>query len=149
MTVEDAVVARLMSLAAVTALVSATDAAHARIYLDKLPQSPTYPCVRVTLVSEVGEGHLRGADALKPATVQVDCYARELSGVDPYALVTAVAAAVHGDDAGSGLSGWSGEIGSPAARVRGCQRVDRRRYYDPEELRVVTMSQDYRVWFQA
>lgn len=143
MTVEDAVVARLLSLVAVTTLVST------RVYLEKLPQSPTYPCVRVTLVSEVGEGHLRGADALKPATVQVDCYARELSGVDPYALVTAVAAAVHGDDAGSGLSGWSGEIGSPAARVRGCQRVDRRRYYDPEELRVVTMSQDYRVWFQA
>lgn len=123
MTVEEAVVARLLSLGAVTALVST------RVYLDKLPQSPTYPCLRVTLISEQGRTHLRGADALKPARVQVDAYARENSGVDPYALVATVAAAVHGDDDGTRLEGWAGEIGSPASRVHGCHRVDRRRSY--------------------
>jgi len=143
-TAEDAVIARLLALSAVTALVST------RVYLDKLPQSPTYPCIRVTLVSEQGSGHLRGADALKPALVQVDAFAREVSGVDPYAMVNAVAAAVHGDDAGSGLSGWAGDVGgSPASHVQGCQRIDRRRSYDPDELRVITMSQDYQVHFVA
>lgn len=135
---------RLLALTALTALVST------RIYLDKLRQDPTYPCVRVTLVSEQTTYHLRGGDGLQWARVQVDAYAREVSGVDPYALVAAVAAAVHGDEAGSGLSGWSGNIGgSPAFQIGGIFRVDRQRYYDPEELRVVTMSQDYRVSFRA
>ncbi len=149
MTVEDAVVARLLSLAAVTALVSATDAAHARVYLDKLPQSPLYPCVRVTLVSEPEDYHLRGGSAMKRARVQVDAFAKEVSGVNPYALADAVATAIHGDEAGSALSGWIGEIGSPALEVLGCFRVDRRRMYDPDELRVLTMSQDYQVTYRA
>lgn len=144
MTAEEAVRTRLLAVAAVTALVST------RIYMDKLPQSPTYPCARVTLISETGAAHLRGADAVKPARVQVDAYAREVSGVDPYALANAVAAAIHGDDDGSALSGWAGDIGgSPASHVQGCQRLERRRYYDPDELRVITVSQDYQVWFQA
>lgn len=143
MTAEEIVRARLLSMAALTAVVAQ------RVYLDKLPQSPVYPCVRVTLVSETGGAHLRGADRVKPARVQVDAYAREVSGVDPYALASVVADAVHGDDAGSGLSGWAGEIGSPASRVQGCQRLERRRYYDPDELRVITVSQDYQVWCQA
>lgn len=143
MTVEEMVRLRLLDLTPLTALVST------RIYLDKLPQSPTYPCVRVSLVVETTNGHLRGADALKPALVQVDAFAREVSGVDPYALAVAVADAIHGDDAGSGLSGWSGQLGSPSPTVQGCQRETRKRSYDPDELRVLMMSQDYRVWFQA
>lgn len=143
MTVEEAVRLRLLMISALTTLVST------RVYLDKLPQTPTYPCVRVTLVAETSAGHLRGADALTSALVQVDAFAREVSGVDPYALATAVSDAVHGDDAGSGLSGWTGQVGSPSPTVQGCQRVTRRRSYDPDELRVLMMSQDYRVWIQA
>jgi len=143
MTVEEVVRARLLMIAAVTALVAT------RVYLDKLPQSPTYPCVRVTLISEVSSAHLRGGDALKPARIQVDAYAREVSGVDPYALVATLAQAINGADDGSGLNGWRGSLGSPACEIAGIFRVDRRRAYDPEELRVVTMSQDYQVWFRA
>ncbi len=143
MTVEDAVVARLLSLADVTALVST------RVYLDKLPQSPTYPCVLVQQVSEPEDYHLRGGSATKTSRVQVDAFAREVSGVNPYALASAVAAAVHGDEAGGALSGWIGEVGSPALEVLGCFRVDRRRMYDPDELRVLTMSQDYQVTYRA
>ena len=142
MTVEDAVVARLAGLTAVSTLVST------RVYRDKLPQEPTYPCVRVTLIDEQLDYHLRGG-GLKTARIQVDAFARERSGVDPYALAAAVAAAVHGDDAGSALSGWVGEVGSPAFTVFACLRVDRRRQYDPDELRVVTMSQDYQVTYRA
>lgn len=143
MTVEEAIVALVKTLTPVTALVST------RVHLDKLPQTPTYPCVRVTLVDEVISYHLRGGTNLKQARVQVDAYAKELSGIDPYAMATAVAGAVHGDEAGSGLSGWQGGVGSPAFEIVGIVRVDRRRYYDPEELRVLTMSQDYHVHFRA
>ena len=140
MTIEQAVITRLASLAAVTALVST------RIYLDRLPKDlDTFPAVRVVLVDEIDQPHLRGGGGLRIARVQVDAYAMESSGTDPYTAVAAVADAVHGDDAGSGLSGWSGEIGSPALQVRACFRVDRRRAYDPDELQVCTMSQDYRV----
>lgn len=143
MTVEEAVRARLLTLATVTALVST------RIYMDKLPASPTYPCVRVTLVSEISDYHLRGESGARTGRVQVDAFAREVSGVDPYALAVAVAEAIHGDGSGSALSGFVGSIGSPAFNINGMFRVDRRRQYDPEELRVLTMSQDYQVWFQA
>lgn len=143
MTPEEAIRTRLLALATVTALVGT------RVYLDKLPQSPTYPCVRVSLVSEQSTYHMRGEDGLRSASVQVDAYAREVSGVDPYALAVAVAEAVHGDEAGSGLSGFAGTIGSPGVQVYGVFRTDRRRSYDPDELRVLTMSQDYRVHFRA
>jgi hypothetical protein len=142
MTVEDAVVARLASLTAVTALVGS------RIYLDKLPQEPSYPCVRVQLIDEVESYHLRGG-GLKTARIQVDACARERSGVSAYGLAATVAAAIHGNDAGSALSGWTDAIGSPAFRIFACLRVDRRRQYDPDELRVVTMSQDYQVTYRA
>lgn len=141
MTVETIVIDRLLAISALTALVST------RVYLDKLPQQPTYPCVRVTLISEQEDYHLRGG-GMKTARVQVDAFAKEVSGVDPYALAAAVADAVHGDDAGSGLSGWSDAIGSPASHVQGCFRIDRRRQYDPDELRVLTMSQDYQIAYR-
>ncbi len=135
MTAEALIVSRLKSLSALTAIVST------RIYLDKLPQSPVYPCVRVTLISEVGEAHLRGEDALSTSRVQVDAYAKELSGIDPYALAMTVADAIQGDGAGSGLGGFTGTIDTSS--VQGIFSIDRRRYYDPEELRVLTISQDY------
>ncbi len=144
MTVEEAVRLRILSLAAVLALVST------RVYLLKLPQSPTYPCVRVTLVSGQTSYHNRGENSLKAARVQVDALAKEFSGVDPYALAALVAAEMHGDGAGSGLSGWQGTIGSPLFAVDAIFRIDLPRpYYDPEELRIVTVSQDYQVLFRA
>lgn len=142
MTIEDVVVARLLAIAAVTALVDT------RVYLDRLPQAPTYPCVRVQLIDEQEDYHLRGG-GLKKVRIQVDAFAREQSGINPYAMASAVADSVHGDDDGSGLSGWSEAIGSPALYVQACLRVDRRRYYDPAELRVLTMSQDYQVTYRA
>lgn len=144
MTVEEAVRTRIAACAAVVALVGS------RIYMDKLPQSPTYPCVRVQLISDPAGQHLRGPDRMGRARVQVDCYASEASGVDPYARATAVSEAVEGDglgDGASGLSGWIGSIGSPAFRILDALPTDRKRFYDPEELRLVTMSQDYIVFY--
>lgn len=143
MTPEEAVRAVLQTFGPVTALVST------RIHLQKYPQSPTYPCVRVLIVSEQTVPHLRGIDGLKSARVQVDASAKELSGIDPYALAAAVADTVYGDGAGGGLAGYHGDIGSPAFHVDSIVPIDRRSFYDPDELRVLTISQDFRVWFRA
>lgn len=145
MTVEQAIWTRVLALSPVTALVST------RVYLERLPQSPTYPAVRVQEVDDPSSYHLRGPQRLGKARVQVDAFAAEASGVDPYASGAALAAAIHGDGFGAsatGLSGWIGSIGSPAFEVLGCFRVDRRRSYDPDELRLVTMSLDYYVWYR-
>lgn len=145
MTVEEAVRTRLLAVSAVTALAST------RVYLDKLPQAPTYPAVRVQLIDDPTSYHLRGPDALSRARVQVDAFASETSGVDPYAQTAALASAIHGNGFGtsaSGLSGWKGSIGSPAFEITAAFRVDRRRGYVPDELRVVSMSQDYFVWYR-
>jgi hypothetical protein len=146
MTVEEAIRARILMLSAVTAVVGT------RVWLDKLPQSPIYPCARVQLIDDPASYHLRGPDGTTRARVQVDAYAKEGAGGDPYGQVTALAAAINGNglgDSATGLSGWRGVIGSPAFEVTGCFRIDRTRRYDPEELRILTMSQDYYVWYRG
>jgi hypothetical protein len=144
MTAEEAVWTRLLALSGVTALVST------RVSVGKLPQGPTYPCVRVSLVSHTPDAyHLRGQAGLVEDVIQVDAFAHEASGVDPYATASDLAEAINGDGAGSGLSGWAGSIGSPACVVVSCQREARRQQYDPEELQVVGISQDYRVTYRA
>lgn len=145
MTVEEAVRTRVAALAAVTAIVGA------RVYLDALPQSPVYPAVRVQMIDDGASFHLRGPVGTKAARVQVDAYAREASGADPYAQAALLASAIEGDGQGpaaTGLSGWVGELGSPPFSVAGAFRVARTRRFDPEELRVVTMSQDFIVWYR-
>lgn len=145
MTIETALRTRIAGLAAVTTLVGA------RVYLDQLPQSPLYPCVRVSLVDDSGDQHLRGPRGCQQARVQVDAYAQATSGADPYAAAAALAQAVQGNSQGpaaSGIAGWMGSVGSPPVTVVGCRRVARMRRDDPEELRVVTMSLDYIVWYR-
>jgi hypothetical protein len=146
-TPEEAVVARLESLTPVTALVGD------RIYLHMLPEGAAYPAVRVQLVAEDSEYHIRGQVAMKSARVQVDHYTHETSGVDAYAALATLAAAIDGDGNGTaatGLSGWKGSIGSPAFDVSGCFRVMRMGpRYDEDELQVLTMTQDYRLFFKA
>lgn len=144
MTVEEAIWSRVESLPAVIALVGT------RVYLQQLPQSPTYPCVLVQLIDDPELYHLRGPKGSRRARVQVDALAQIVSGVDAQARVSQLADAIDGDGLGrnaSGLSGFKGQIGSPAMEIRGCFRVDRTRRYDPEELRVLTMSLDYMVTY--
>lgn len=142
MTPEEAVAARLLDIGAVTALVGA------RVYLDKLPQAGTYPAVLVQLISEPTDYHLRGG-LRDRARVQVDAYVAEANGADSYTQVMALADAINGDDAGSGLSGWTGELGSPALRITGILRVDRSRSYEPDELRLLRQRQDFLVHFRT
>lgn len=141
MTAEEAVCARLLDIGAVTALVDG------RIYLDEAPQRPTYPLIVVQIVDEPTDYHLRGGMRDR-ARVQVDAYVQKGSGIDASADAMALADAIHGDDAGSGLSGWRGEIGSPPFLVTGILRIVRVRHYEPDELRVERQRQDYWVHFR-
>jgi hypothetical protein len=138
-TPEQAVLERVLDIAAVAALIGT------RGYLLKLPQGPTLPAVRVQLIDEAGNMHLRGAGGPYRSRVQVDAFAHEASGGDPYAGVTAVAEAIHGDGSGTGLAGWKG--GSAALTITGAVRIDRMVTYEPDELRLVRVRQDYMVWW--
>jgi hypothetical protein len=144
-TVEEAILARIEDLSPVTAIVGT------RVYLDMLPQGPTYPAVRVVQVSDLATQHLRGPDGMRYARVQVDHYAEDASGVDTYEVVSELWAAVYGDGFGttaSGVFGWKGTIGSPGFYISNVEDAGRRRHYDSDERRVLTMSQDYRVWYR-
>lgn len=143
MTPEEAVAARVLDISAVTALVST------RVYIDKLPQQPTYPAVLVQLVHEPSDDaeHLRGG-ARRKARVQVDAYEAETNGGDAYTTVNTLADAIRGDDAGSGLSGWVGSIGSPPFRVTAIRFIERVRAYEPAEFRLLRQRQDYWIHFQ-
>lgn len=136
-------IARLEDIGAVTSLVST------RIYMLKLPQGPTLPAICVQLVDDISFYHLRGGTRYGWARIQTDAYADEASGGDPYASVAEVAQAIHGDNAGSGMSGWFGSVGSPAFEVLGSFRLAREKSYDPDHLRLVRMRQDYAVHFRG
>jgi hypothetical protein len=147
MTPEQAVLDRIKDIGAVSALFSD------RVYQLRLPQGSTLPAVRVQHVGEVGSMHQRGETNLFQTRVQVDAYAGEASGADPYSEATALADAIHGDwQDGSpappnGLSGWQGySTGSPPAiRVLAAIRVARALSYEADELRQVRVRQDYQV----
>lgn len=124
---------RLLTIASVTAL------AGSRVYAQTLPQSPTLPAVLVELVSEVQASHLRGGEQMRTTRVQVTSVALSR------AAAVALDAAAQGDGAGSGLSHWSGSIGSPSVTVRWTEPAGVREGYDPHELRQYRISRDYMV----
>lgn len=120
--------------------------AGSRVYTMKLPQQlATWPAVRVQLVDDPMAYHLRGGLPSK-ARVQVDCYAPETSGGDPYATVTTLAGQVNGDDAGSGLSAWTGVVED--VRVDLAERIDRRPFYEGGEHRLMRMQFDFWVSYR-
>lgn len=136
MTVEQAVAEHLVAANAVTTLVST------RVYLQKLPQLPTLPAVVVQLVAVMDFYHLRGGDQMERSLVQVDAYADEASGGDPYASVAAVADAVH-DTLNAQQFAAAGSID---VEITGVFRRTRMPMYEAQELRQMRMLQEYHVW---
>jgi len=124
-----------------------------RMFMLKLPQQvfstetadSRKPAAVVQLIDDPKDYHLRGGSDFGRARVQVDVYAGESSGADPYADAATLADAIHGDEAGSGLSGFQGVVGgSPnGLLLTGVFRVDKQATYEAEELRVVRIRQDY------
>lgn len=149
MTPEEAVLGRILDL---------NTSAGTRVFMLKLPQKlATWPAARVQLISDPKEYHLRGGGSLGRAFVQVDSYAPESSGGDPYATVAQLADEINGDDAGSGLSGWIGSLGSPSLTITGLFQINRRSYYEPgggavatggAELRLVRTEMAFRVFYK-
>jgi hypothetical protein len=138
-TPEQAILERILAISAVTALVSQ------RVYMLKLRQGETLPAVRVQLVDEGMGQHLRGGSGVYQSRIQVDVYAAEDTGGDPYAAATEIALAIHGDDAGSGLSGWTGTSGGSPPEILVCAVTRKLRLtdYAAEERREVRVQQDY------
>lgn len=139
MTPEEAVLNRIVGL---------STSAGARVYQLRLPQHATLPAVRVQVIDDLDTYHLRGGAGLKRARVQVDAFAQESSGGDPYEAAQALADEINGDDAGSGLSGYMGSEGSPGFDIAAIFRVFRRSSYESEELRQVRIQQDYEVHYR-
>jgi hypothetical protein len=143
-TPEAAVIERLSALAAVTAIVGT------RIYQLKAPQQGATPYVRVERISEATEYHTRGVDALRRVRIQIDACAAEGDGVDPLAAAMDLAAAIEGPGDGSALSGYAGALlGSPPTiAILGSYKVNSRHDYEPDELRLARVSDDYLVWWR-
>jgi hypothetical protein len=128
-------------------IVALGTAAGSRVYLLILPQSPTLPAVRVQLIDDFGITHLRGGGSgLRTARVQVDAYAREGSGTDPYTVASDLADEINGDDAGSGLSGYRGTVSG--MEIQSVAFVDRQALFEADELRLVRVRQDFFVWYR-
>jgi hypothetical protein len=136
-TVEEAVRQRILDL---------ITNAGSRVYMMNVPQQlSTWPAVRVQLVDDPGAYHLRGG-LPSEARVQVDCYAPETSGGDPYATVATLGSQVNGDDAGSGLSAWNGAIED--VRIDLAKRIGRRPFYEGGERRLMRMQFDFWVHYR-
>lgn len=128
-----------------------------RMFMLKLPQQvfsnedgDRRAAAVVQLIDDPKDYHLRGGSNFGRARVQVDVYAGESSGADPYENAEALADAIHGDEAGSALSGFQGHVGgSPGGLfLTGVFRIDKQALYDADELRVVRIRQDYWTYYR-
>lgn len=135
MTVEEAVIAKLKATAAVTTLVST------RVYMLKLPARPTLPAVRVQVISDPERKHLRGPHGGSEARIQIDAYVAE-TDADPYGKAASLAIAVNDALVYEGFT-----VGS--VRVQCAERIDRRAMREADELNLVRILQDFRVWSHA
>jgi hypothetical protein len=124
---EEVVRTRILSLAAVTAIVGA------RVYMLTFPQRVVLPAVRVQRIIDFEPMQLRGTDGSIVARVQVDAVA--LTREAAVALDEAIA----GDGAGSGLIGWKTSV------VQFVRSRLTREAFDPLDLNQFKVMRDYEV----
>lgn len=131
-------------------VLSSSPGLTADVFTDTLPQNPTYPCVLVQLIVENDLLNQTKRSALGQANVMVEVFAHESNGGDPYAEASQIADAIDGDgqgEAATGLSDWRQRSGD--VEIDMSMRVQRRRGYQADELRLVIISQEYKTWFRA
>lgn len=147
MTLTEAVRTHLLTLSAVTALVGT------RIRVLTLGQNDTSagPAIRLQQIGGAEEMHLRGSVGVRRSRLQVDAYAQQgaADGLNSYASASAVADAVHGDGAGSGLCAFTGTVGGSFEIDVILPASDVREMYEGDELRQVRLSRDYWVWYRG
>lgn len=144
MTADEAVVARIEEISAVTALVDD------RVFALKAPQDEKRPLIVVQKASDVRQSHFRGGSLRGRARVQVDVHVSETSGGDPKLMAEAIVAAVNGNYSGDALAGWRGTLGSPPLtieEIRFSQEIGP--LYEAEELRSVRIIQEYDVFYMT
>jgi hypothetical protein len=134
MTIEQAVVEWLEDWPAVTAI------AGSRVYREVAPENEFRPHVRVQLIDEPRQAHLRGPESLLVSLVQVDAFAQQ-TDVTPEAsgVVSDLAAAIE-DALGPRAPFTVGSI-----QVVMALRNDRRPF-EPDEHDNFRMMQDFRIW---
>jgi hypothetical protein len=138
MTISDAVCLRLRDDVGVSGFVAG------RVYQLKLPQQPMLPAIRVQLIADPATYHFRGVTNCWQAVVQVDAFANEydLLRPDPYDTVQQVADAIDAT-----LSGAIFTI--DPIRVAGTFRLSRAPLYEPDELRLARIMQEYRFTYHV
>ena len=152
MTPAEVVRARILEIAAATALIST------RCYSVVFPQKPTWPSARTQDIDQLEDLHLRGSVGVIEGLVQVDVISGVRSGVSALAEAKDVMAAIHGVDAGfssgapTGLLGFRGTVSSPGISVDVILPAGYREFYEDIPVsgeRVWHVQRDYRVTLRA
>lgn len=133
--IEQVVADYLETVTAITAVVGT------RIYQLKLPQNATFPAIRVQLVSDDLDYHLRGELNLNSARLQVDAYGKEDPSPDPYRRVTDLADLIT-----AALSGIRFTLDN--VRVVGAFHILRRALHEPGTQPLIRVHQDFRFRYQ-
>lgn len=144
MTAAELVRSRLLALSAVTTLVST------RIYTTLSKPGASYPHIIVRDIDDFEGSHLRGADGVIRARVQVDAVMTTKTGFDAKTVCGNVLAACDGDGAGSALAAFAGSLGgSPGVATLSIQRgtgaPDR---FEGDEQEVLLTGRDYHVTYR-
>lgn len=144
MTAAELVRSRLLALTDVTDLVST------RIYTTLAKAGAGYPHIIVRDIDDFEGSHLRGADGVIRARVQVDAAMTTKTGQDAKTVCGNVLAACDGPGDGTGLAAFAGSAGgSPGVAVlaimRGTGAPDR---FDGDEQEVLLTGRDYHVTYR-
>ena len=150
MTIGDAVKARLLDIAPLTALVDQ------RVFELVLPQNERRKSVRFQVIGTLHETHIRGPINQYAQRCQVDSYVPVAGTVDPIATARDIGAAVLGDGLGeqaTGLAGWAGVVGASPETPIHIFDVDVLNdgdvtYEEDEQLRV-RLRQEYRIHWRV
>jgi len=104
-----------------------------------------------TLIDDVRESHLRGGHRHGRARIQLDVYAGESSGVEPYQLASEFYETLHGPEDGTALGAYQGHVGgTPGGMfIEEIRRIDRQSFYEPDEMRLVRIRADYFVYYRT
>jgi len=121
--IEYAVRARLVAVAAVTAIVGDGTGSESRVTVMHLPERPVWPCITIQRVSDAPEYDMEGEAGLSVARVQVDCWHARSRSADAYAAVQTLAGEVQ-----TALSAYSGTVGGHT--IQRCFLASRRPLYD-------------------
>lgn len=138
MTIEEAIRDHLVADAGVDAIVDG------RVWQLVLPEHGTLPAVRIQLIDEPRELHLRGIDNARLIRMQADSFVG-ITGADPYNAAVSLADAVEAALTPEPFTAGS----SPGFFVMSVKPDDRRPFFEETPQKLVRMQQDFLIWYRA